>query len=65
MPPSRHARVAARAAEILGGVAALSDYLKVPQADLILWIKGDEKPTTKSLLDMVDLLLEHDGEDKS
>jgi hypothetical protein len=60
MPPSLHSRVLARAAEIVGGVAALSDYLQVPQADLMRWIKGEEEPTRKSFLDAVDMLLEHD-----
>jgi hypothetical protein len=37
-------------------VQQLSDYLKVPKADLMRWIKGEGKPTTKAFLDVVDLL---------
>jgi len=57
---SVHVRVLARAAEILGGVAQLSDYLKVSQPELVRWLKGEEQPNPRSFLDVVDLLLEHD-----
>lgn len=60
MPLPVHARAVARGAEILGGVAQLSDYLKVPQSEVMRWIKGEEEPTTKAFLDLVDLLLDHD-----
>ena len=60
MPTSVHARVLARAADILGGVAQLGDYLQVPQEHLMRWIRGEDPPTTKAFLDVVDLLLEHD-----
>jgi hypothetical protein len=57
---SIHARVLARAAEILGGVAALSDYLQVPREILMLWIKDEREPTTAAFFHAVDLLLDHD-----
>lgn len=46
----------AKAVTVLGGVQQLSDYLRVPKADLMRWIKGEDKPTTKAFLDVVDLL---------
>ena len=58
MTRSAYSRALARAATVLGGVQELSDYLKVPKADLMRWIKGEEKPTTKAFLDVVDLLSE-------
>jgi hypothetical protein len=57
---SIHARVLARAAEILGGVAVLSDYLQVPREVLMLWIKDEREPTTTAFFHAVDLLLDHD-----
>jgi hypothetical protein len=49
-----------RAAEVLGGVAALGDYLKVPQSELMRWIMGEAAPSTHAFLSVVDLLSESD-----
>ncbi|HJY77948.1 MAG TPA: hypothetical protein VKE95_15030 [Burkholderiales bacterium] len=60
MAVSLYAQELARAAEILGGIAALSDYLRVPQVTVLRWIKGEERPTNKAFWDVVDLLIDHD-----
>ena len=54
--PSSHAKALARAAELLGGVAALSDFLKVPQYELLRWIRGEEPPSAGAFLEVVELL---------
>ena len=56
--PRTYKRAFAKAVALLGGVQELSDYLKVPRANLMGWITGEEKPTTKAFLDVVDLLSE-------
>jgi hypothetical protein len=45
-----------RAARILGGSAALQDYLHVPSLDLIRWRTGQERPPVVIFLRVVDLL---------
>ncbi|OGA59954.1 MAG: hypothetical protein A3G81_25955 [Betaproteobacteria bacterium RIFCSPLOWO2_12_FULL_65_14] len=62
MPSTVHARALARAAEILGGVAALSEFLQVPYEELTRWIKGEVHPTTQAFHDVVELLLQADSE---
>ena len=58
--PTPHAKAFARAAEILGGPHALSDYLQVPQYELLQWIKGAAKPSEHAFLQVVELLAEAD-----
>jgi hypothetical protein len=55
--PTTYAKAFARAADVLGGVASLSDYLKVPEYQLMRWIKG-EPPSQRAFMDVVDLLSE-------
>ena len=47
-----------RAAEILGGVEALADYLKVSPALLEAWMSGDASIPGDALLKAVDLVLD-------
>jgi hypothetical protein len=47
-----------RAAEMVGGVQALSDRLRVPVAELMCWIQGERKPPMGVFLKVVDLLIE-------
>ena len=58
MSASAYTKAFGKAVTVLGGVQQLSDYLRVPKADLMRWIKGEAKPTTKAFLDVVDLLSE-------
>jgi hypothetical protein len=58
MSRTAYSRALAKAVSLLGSVQELSDYLKVPKPDLMRWIMGEEKPTTKAFLDVVDLLSE-------
>ena len=60
VPRPPHIKAFVRAAEVLGGVAALSDYLKVPQYELMRWIMGDAAPSTDAFLNVVELLSESD-----
>ena len=48
----------ARAAELAGGVQALSDRLRVPVVDLMRWIQGEAKPSRGVFLRLVDFILE-------
>ena len=57
---SLHAHALRRAVEILGGVPELSRYIQVPRATVMRWITGQEKPTSQSSFEVVDLLLDHD-----
>jgi hypothetical protein len=56
--PTTYAKAFARAADVLGGVAALSDYLQVPQYELMRWIRGESTPSQRAFMDVVDLLSE-------
>jgi hypothetical protein len=49
----------ARAAELAGGVRALSLRLRIPVVDLMRWIQGEAKPTRGVFLRIVDFILEH------
>ena len=60
VPRPTHIKAFVRATEVLGGVAALSDYLKVPQYELMRWIMGEAAPSTNAFLSVVDLLSESD-----
>jgi hypothetical protein len=51
-------RVLQRAAEVLGSERALARALRVPMADLFMWLKGSERPTRALFLAAVDILLE-------
>jgi hypothetical protein len=48
----------ARAAELAGGVQALSGRLRVPVVDLMRWIQGEAKPSRGVFLRLVDFILE-------
>ena len=48
----------ARAAELAGGVQALSDRLRVPVVELMRWIQGEAKPSEGLFLRLVDFILE-------
>jgi hypothetical protein len=47
-----------RAAEILGGLDALSAYLSVPRATLLAWMAGVGEPPLPPFLLAVDVVLE-------
>jgi hypothetical protein len=53
-------RVLRRAADLLGGERALARELRVPSADVFLWLKGIERPTRAVFVAAVDLLIEHE-----
>lgn len=48
----------ARAAELAGGVKALSMRLRVPVVDLMRWIQGEAKPPKGVFLQVVDYIVE-------
>ena len=48
----------ARAAELAGGIKALSDRLRIPVVDLMRWIQGEVKPSRGVFLRLVDFVLE-------
>jgi hypothetical protein len=48
----------ARAAELAGGVQALSARLRLPVVDLMRWIQGEAKPPKGVFLRLVDLIVE-------
>ena len=48
----------ARAAELAGGVRALSVRLRIPVVDLMHWIQGEAKPPKGVFLRMVDFIVE-------
>ena len=53
-------RTLARAAELLGGNAALAKRLRVPLDTLICWLAGDERPPNIYFLRAVDVVLYND-----
>jgi hypothetical protein len=53
-----HKAAVARAAELAGGVRALSVRLRIPVVDLMRWIQGEKKPPTGVFLRIVDFLVE-------
>jgi hypothetical protein len=69
--PTVHARALARAAEILGGAAALTDRLRVTPEGLRLWLSGKIEPPPRVFLEAVDIIIKYqltelsrDGEGK-
>jgi hypothetical protein len=58
--PSAHARTIARAAEVLGGVAELSEFLHVPPESLMRWIRDEETPAPQAFQQIVAVLLDFD-----
>ena len=48
----------ARAAELLGGPAALATRLQVSMADLLRWLEGLDRPSLGTFLKVVDILVE-------
>jgi hypothetical protein len=48
----------ARAAELAGGVQALSARLRLPVVDLMRWIQGESKPPKGVFLQVVDYIVE-------
>lgn len=56
-----HARALHRACLILGGVQQLADHLKVTVADVMLWLKGGERPPEPIFLAAVEVILLHAG----
>src|SRR5688572_32143124 len=53
-----HKAAVARAAELAGGVKALSVRLRVPVVDLMRWIQGEAKPSRGVFLRLVDFVIE-------
>ena len=54
-----HARTLKRAAEIVGGDAALATWLHVTPSHLALWLSGDEMPPVKVFLKAVDVVTDN------
>jgi hypothetical protein len=52
-----HARTLAKAAELIGGERALARYLKVPMAELFVWMRGATPVPDHIFLRAVDLVL--------
>jgi hypothetical protein len=48
----------ARAAELAGGVRALSLRLRIPVVDLMRWIQGETRPSKGVFLRVVDFIVE-------
>jgi hypothetical protein len=48
----------ARAAQLAGGVRALSQRLRVPVVDLMRWIQGEARPSRGMFLKIVDFIAE-------
>ena len=62
MAPSRnsvHCRALVRAAEIMGGVEALSAHLGTSQAQVVLWMNGHQLPPQHIFLRVVDVLCDN------
>ena len=51
-----HARTLRRAAEIIGGEAALATWLHVTPSHLALWLSGTEHPPVEVFLKAVDVV---------
>lgn len=58
MAASVYSRTLRAAARVVGGEASLSDYLRVPLADLRAWIDGAARPPVGAFLKAVDLLID-------
>jgi hypothetical protein len=59
LQPAVYAGVLVRAAEILGGPQALSEYLEVPATRIDPWLSGQSPPPADVFLRAVDLVVEH------
>jgi len=57
---SVQARTLMRAGEIVGGISALANFLKVSRADLMGWMQGANFPPKGIFLKAVDVVLGHD-----
>jgi hypothetical protein len=55
---SVYSRTFLAAARVVGGEASLSDYLRVPLADLREWIDGSATPPVGAFLKAVDLVID-------
>jgi hypothetical protein len=53
-----HSRALRRAADILGGAAALCDYLQVPAGELRRWLTDEATPPAGIFFRVVDLIVE-------
>jgi hypothetical protein len=56
--PSVQARTLARAAHIVGGVAALANRLRVSAEGLQLWLSGKADPPSKVFLEAIDIVFQ-------
>jgi hypothetical protein len=46
------------AADTIGGIGVLADFLKVPRGDLIAWMTGAARPPEPIFLAAIDLVLD-------
>lgn len=58
MATSVYSRTMQKAAQLAGGEKKLARYLRVPMADLLKWMAGQDTPPTQVFLKAVDLVLE-------
>ena len=58
MVTSVYSRTMQKAAQLAGGEKKLARYLRVPMADLLKWMAGQDTPPTQVFLKAVDLVLE-------
>jgi len=58
---SIYSRALTKAAELLGGRAALGGALQVPLSEIERWIVGDSKPPREIFLRVVDIILDETG----
>jgi hypothetical protein len=61
MPASVYSRTLQKATELAGGQKKLARLLRVPQADLELWIADKDEPPMAIFLRAVDLVLDETG----
>lgn len=54
-----HARTMLAAAETLGGLSELAEFLKVSRAEVLRWVAGAERLPQVVFLQAVDLVLEN------
>jgi hypothetical protein len=55
---SVYARTMLAAADTLGGITALAEFLKAPRDELIGWMSGIKRPPEKSFLAAIDVVLD-------
>lgn len=65
MPDTVHSRALKRAAEVLGGVDPLCNYLRVSAFQLERWMRGEARPPDAIFLKVVDVLAREDREDRA